>query len=92
MIASMVWGHLRHSQSQELVNSPYCQILNEGSPVLILLPKVHETDCANRSNMAEVAFSDSRPIGVCTMCDRGHLHRVRGVINEVQHPIVAAAR
>ena len=41
MIASMVWGHLRHSHSQKLVNSPNCQILNEGSPVLILLPKVH---------------------------------------------------
>ena len=38
----MAWGHLRHSHSQKLANSPNCQILNEGSPVLILLPKVHK--------------------------------------------------
>lgn len=34
----------------------------------------------------------SRPICVRTMSNSGHRHRSRGVINEVQHSIVAAAR
>ena len=50
-----------------------------------------KSDGANRSGMAAIDLSDSRPIRVCSMSDRGDLHRVRGVIYEVQDPIVAAA-
>ncbi len=51
-----------------------------------------KSDRANRSGMAAIDLSDSRPICVCAMSDRRDLHHVRGVINEVQDPIVAAAR
>ena len=56
-----------------------------------LRPPSTKSDGANRSRMAAIDLSGSRPIRVVAMFDRGDLHRVRGVIYEVQDPIVAAA-
>ncbi|HEY5112197.1 MAG TPA: hypothetical protein VII67_07725 [Acidimicrobiales bacterium] len=42
--------------------------------------------------MAEVDLSGSRPVRVGTKSDRGHLHRMHRVIDEVQHSIVPTAR